>query len=144
MKSLQKILLPFVAAAILVLLTQNVFAQAHQIEFSSQERPDEMAILVTWKVLSKEPISLSSFKLERTNHNNGQTADVSRGIEKVTDYEFMYEDKDLYKQSGDETASQVEVSYTLYLDGEEYDRIRSSYTTNAVRRTWGDIKSMFQ
>ncbi|MBP3191333.1 hypothetical protein [Natronogracilivirga saccharolytica] len=146
MKSLQKICYSFVAATFLVLLSQSLFAQGHQIEFSSEERLEDRTIVVSWRVLSRDegPIPLSSFKLERTNHSNGQTADVSRDIEKISDYEFIYKDTDLYKQPENETASQVEVSYTLYVDGEEYDQIRSSYTTNAVRRTWGDIKSMFQ
>ena len=146
MKSLQNIFLLFVAMLIMAL---PAMALEHEnLERFRAYEEGVHTVVVEWEV--RDVSLLSSYMLERSV--NGSSSDfqnfnmagcVQNGNR------FQCTDKDLFKGSSEETAATGSVSYRLRVthpDGSlhTYFQTTVEYTTNAVRRTWGSIKSMFQ
>ncbi len=135
----------FVAAVLLLAMSQGSSAQELEIDLYAEAYDNRDMIVVTWEVKSSQTFSTSDFRLEKSRLNSGRSINVSRLIESDSaPNSFRVEDTDLRKESNDETADTQVFVYTLFVNGEEYDSVQAGYTTNAVRRTWGSIKSMFQ
>ncbi len=150
MKSLRIFILLFVAALFSV---SSALGQT-SIDYSKVEYAEaefivnNQTMIIRWLV--KYPELFSDFVLLRSvtgvssdfQNINGNNCTQSGN-------RFECEDRDLYKGSTEETAAEGSVSYKLMVtDPEggvhEYFIVTESFTTNAVRRTWGSIKSMFQ
>ncbi len=151
MKSFQKFSLLFVA----VLLTATSAMGQVRIDHDNVQEVDikaeegETVIVILWTVENNDLIA--DYSLERSiSDNSSGYQNLNRNSCTQTGNSFRCEDRDLYKGSTDQTAATGSVSYRLWVthrDGSSHlyftaDNI--SYTTNAVRRTWGSIKSMFQ
>ena len=146
MNSLQKFLFLFVAA---LLLVSTVWGQTHDnLRHFSAKEDGSYTVIIEWEVVDSEVIS--DYVLERSL--SGSSSDFQnfniRCIQSGRSYRC--EDTELYKGSTEETAATGSVSYRLkvtHTDGTPHVYFQTDtveYTTNAVRRTWGSIKSMFQ
>jgi hypothetical protein len=151
MKSLRATIFLFVAA----LLTAGAAMGQIRIDNENVNNVDIQAedggtlVVINWSINDLDLIS--SYSLERNVLSNSSGfQELNRNSCVQSGNRFRCEDRDLYKGSTDETAATGSVSYRLrvtHQDGTPHvyftaDNI--SYTTNAVRRTWGSIKSMFQ
>jgi len=151
MNSLQKACLLFVAV---LLLGANATGSHSNLEsFSASPVEGTPDILVQWTV---HDVSLlmneneTSFELSRKSSGNGmQFQQISNDCIAGQGNSFSCTDSDMYKGFSEETASTESVTYKLratHKNGRtiDYGETTVEYTTNAVRRTWGSIKSMFQ
>lgn len=124
-----------------VLLLVVAFSGVRDVDFVA-DGLNPNTVSLSWSVGDEQGIS--SYRIERKMENDTHFRAV-RNCENIsvgTKYECL--DDNLYK-----SASQQEtVVYRLYanLNSEKVllDEKAVGYTTNAVRRTWGNIKSMFQ
>ncbi len=104
-------------------------------------------VVIEWVV--KDAALIDRYSLERSMTGNASDFQSHNIRCENSGRTYRCEDTDLFKTPSDETASTQEVSYRLLVthpDGtiHTYFQISVEYTTNAVRRTWGSIKSMFQ
>jgi len=105
-------------------------------------------IIVVWDIKNLDLVT--DYSLERSvNGNSSGFQNLNKSNCNQTGNQFRCEDRDLYKGSTDQTAATERVSYRLQVTHPDgiphlYFTAEESYTTNAVRRTWGSIKSMFQ
>ncbi len=146
MKSLHPILLLFVAA---LLAASPAIAQTHSnLQHFSAKEDGAYTIIIEWEV--RDASLVHDFMLERSlSGNSTDFQNFNKSNCSQTGTSFRCEDGDLYKGSSDQTAATGNVSYRLRVthpDGTPhvYFQTTVEYTTNAVRRTWGSIKSMFQ
>lgn len=152
MKSLQKIWFLFVVALLLVAMTPG---SGNYVNHSLTAEPIDgtFGVVVQWEV--KNPALVNSFLLERTIKNGSQGSNGTKTLNQScirrvgSSNVFQCKDSDLYKDLNGETSSTEHVSYRLsaqHTDGKTYfyDEASTEFTTNAVRRTWGSIKAMFQ
>ncbi len=146
MKSLQNISLLFVAVLISAL---PATAQTHEnLEDYGAREEGVHTVVIEWEV--RDVSLLSSYMLERSvtgSSSDFQNFNMSSCLQNGN--RFQCTDKDLFKGSSDQAAATGSVSYRLRVthpDGTPhiYFQTTVEYTTNAVRRTWGSIKSMFQ
>ncbi len=104
-------------------------------------------VVITWEVYDTDIIS--DYVLQRSLSGNNSDFQSFNARCTQSGRSYRCEDSELYKGSSDETAAIGNVFYRLNVthnDGTShiYFKESASYTTNAVRRTWGSIKSMFQ
>lgn len=118
------------------------------VEFKVQESPAALnEIVATWKVSTLDDIR--EFELSRKMNSSDwvvvHKVQVTDAMVASGKKDFEYIDRDVYKSG----ANQAIAEYRLKVSGRNnvtlgvYDA-QVSYTTSAVRRTWGSIKSMFQ
>ncbi len=133
----------------MLLAALPVMAQTHEnLENFSAREDGVHTVVIEWEV--RDVNLLADQMLERSvtgSSSDFQNFNMSACIQNGN--RFQCTDKDLYKGSSEETAATGSVSYRLRVthpDGSPhiYFQATVEYTTNAVRRTWGDIKSMFQ
>lgn len=154
MKSLQVICL---LTAMFALLASNAQAQHSNLSsYDVRTIPGTFNVLIEWSVVDTGIISgnqgslAESFRLYRNTNGTDFRAMNARCIEQTGSDSFRCEDTDLYKSLSDETAASENVVYRLvatHSDGTEHEYFESrelEYNTHVVRRTWGDIKAMFQ
>jgi hypothetical protein len=146
MKSLRITLCLFVAALFSV---TTALGQNHQnLQNFSAKEDGAYTIIIEWEVRDADLVA--DYMLERSITGNASDFQVfSKNNCTQSGNRFRCEDSDLYKGSTDQTAATGSVSYRLRVthpDGTPhvYFQTTVEYTTNAVRRTWGSIKSMFQ
>lgn len=147
---LQKALSLFVA--LLLLGSSMAWAQVHPnvVRYSAREAgtSNVSIILIEWEVANADLIR--DFELKRSMTGNSSDFQSIKTDCQNTGRHFECRDTELYKGHSEETAARESVSYRLdvsHKDGTShfYFHIYDvEYTTNAVRRTWGSIKAMFQ
>ncbi len=151
MKSLQKILFLFVAG--LLAASSAVGQQVHILhdnvgDAKIMSEEGGSVIIVVWDIENLDLVT--DYSLERSvNGNSSGFQNLNKSNCNQTGNQFRCVDRDLYKGSTDQTAATERVSYRLQVTHPDgtlhlYFTAEESYTTNAVRRTWGSIKSMFQ
>jgi hypothetical protein len=146
MKSLRPTLFLFVAA---MLTASAATGQDHDnLQDYSVKEDGAYTIIIEWVV--RDAGLVHDFMLERsTSGNSTDFQNFNKSNCMQSGNRFRCEDSDLYKGSSEQTAATGSVSYRLKVthpDGTPhvYFQTTVEYTTNAVRRTWGSIKSMFQ
>lgn len=147
MKSLHTISFLFVA---ILLSAPAATGQDHSNLYSFSAKEDgAYTIVIKWEV--HKPDLVHDFTLERSlSGSSSDFQNLNKNRCTQTGNRFRCEDSDLYKGEGvGQTATTGSVSYRLRVthpDGTPhvYFQATVEYTTNAVRRTWGSIKSMFQ
>lgn len=151
MKSLQNISLLFVAVLLAAsTVLEQVHIEHHNVEHAEIGREGETVIIILWTVKDYELIADYSLERRISQNSSGYQGLNRSNCAQTGSKSFRCEDRDLYKESTDQTAATGSVSYRLRVthnDGSSHTYFTTdniSYTTNAVRRTWGDIKSMFQ
>ncbi len=144
MNSLQKMLLLFVAV---LLSASTVSGQNHEnlVSYSAEEEGPSI-VVIKWEVKDTDIISDYVLQKSLTGNNSDYHNFNIRCVRAGRSYRC--EDV-VYKGSSDETAAIGNVFYRLNVthnDGTShiYFQESATYTTSAVRRTWGSIKSMFQ
>ncbi|HAC16678.1 MAG TPA: hypothetical protein DCE78_12160 [Bacteroidetes bacterium] len=116
----------------------------YQLEFKVEEGLNLNEIVAKWNVSSLDGIK--EFELERKMNSSSWVL-----IHKVTEniiasgkkeYEFI--DNDVYKNGETQAVAEyrLRVRHSDNTTAEFTSQV--SYSTSAVRRTWGSIKSMFQ
>jgi hypothetical protein len=119
---------------------------AYQLEFKVEEGLNLNEIVAKWNVSSLDGIK--EFELER-KMNSSSWVLVNEIL--ITDAmvasgkkDFEYIDSDVYKTGETQAVAEykLRVRHTDNTSAEFTAKV--SYTTSAVRRTWGSIKSMFQ
>lgn len=146
MKSLRLTLFLFVAV---LLAASSAAGQTHDnLQHFSAKEDGAYTIIIEWEV--RDASLVADYILERSlSGNSTDFQNFNKNNCSQTGNRFRCEDSDLYKGSSDQTAATGSVSYRLRVthpDGspQVYFQTTVEYTTNAVRRTWGSIKSMFQ
>ncbi len=144
MNSLQKVFLLFVATLLLVALGVDRHSNLESFVAEPVQNSPH-SISVRWTVA--DPNLVSEFELERRMGNNS-TQRINGGCITQSGNTFECVDSDLFKVQSEQSTSTENVTYILHAinsDGRHfYGETVVEYTTNAVRRTWGSIKSMFQ
>ncbi len=149
MKSLQKFYFPVVAIAAFLLLAMAQDTQNHITRLHA-ELDGQFRMVVEWEFANPDAVDLSSLILERGITSNGsRLREISDCIENLGSGQYRCEDGDLYKGSSSETTNTESVFYRVTVNLKNGGTISkdtdiAEYTTNARRRTWGSIKSMFQ
>lgn len=106
-------------------------------------------ISLKWSVTSIDDIN--RFEIERKMHTDDwkvlpdSKVDITAEMRNIQQKEFEYTDSDVFKAN----VNQVVIQYRLRVVQRngivaESQITQVQYTTSAVRRTWGSIKSMFQ
>lgn len=106
-------------------------------------------ITLKWSVSSLDEVN--SFVVERKMHTEDwkilpdSKVDITTEMRNIQQKEFEYTDSDVFKTN----SNQVMIQYRLRVVQRnglvaESQITQVQYTTSAVRRTWGSIKSMFQ
>lgn len=149
-KFLQKTFILFVA--LLLSGMSMVMAQIHPnvVRYSAKEAgtSNVSIILIEWEVANADLIQ--DFELKRSMTGNSSNFQSIKTDCQNSGRFFECKDTELYKGQSEETTARESVSYRLdvtHKDGTKhfYFHIYDvEYTTNAVRRTWGSIKAMFQ
>lgn len=97
-------------------------------------------IILEWRSISED--GLQSYSIERKRENQSDYEELKSLEPKGSGSVYQFDDLGLYKTSGEK------VSYRLKITGEGssfyYMDATASYTSTAVRRTWGSIKAMFK
>jgi cation transport regulator ChaB len=141
MKRTNLFLLILVPAILLIAATT-----AYQLEFRVQEGVNLNEIIATWKV--SDMSSITEFELERKMNSSNwvviHKVQITDAILASGKKEFQYTDSDVYKTG----ETQAIAEYKLRAKHRDHTSreltAQVQYTTSAVRRTWGSIKSMFQ
>lgn len=143
MKSLQKSWFLVVA----MLLAGSATMARHDNLSNLEIRVDGSQVVIEWTVYDATVIA--GYNLERRMRSNNSGFQSLNNSCTNSGNHYTCEDLHLYKESSDETAAMDQVDYRLnvtHTDDSEHIYFEEAvqYTTNAVRRTWGRIKSMFQ
>ncbi|MEX0680079.1 MAG: hypothetical protein WD097_01740 [Balneolales bacterium] len=106
-------------------------------------------ILLEWEVHDSGNVNAGAFELQRKMGSDGSFQSVNTGCIRQNGNLLSCTDMDLYKGYSEEFASVESVMYELYSNSSGSGKVRCDdtrleYTTNAVRRTWGSIKALFQ
>ena len=133
------------SCALLALGFQSAIVNSFRAELNPANRSE---ISVVWTVSQGE--SVAGFRIQRSVRNE-QNYDVIHAVQvnpgelSSAPREFRYIDRSVFKpgEAGDA------VFYKLLIDYkngsvEEKGPVSVNYTSTAIRRTWGSIKSMFQ
>ncbi|MFO8030714.1 MAG: hypothetical protein R6U28_12715 [Cyclonatronaceae bacterium] len=130
----------------------SAVAQDHErnlVRYSAWQDGANTVVIIEWEVANTDLIA--DYRLEKSMSGNPTDFQaMNRNNCSQTGNLYRCKDTDLWKGGGDQsTANENSVSYRLRVtdpDGDihDYFTVTAQYTTNAVRRTWGDIKSMFQ
>jgi len=110
---------------------------------------NQNVISLKWSVTNLDDIN--RFEIERKMHTDDwkilpdSKVDITAEMRNMQQKEFEYTDSDVFKAN----ANQVVIQYRLRVIQRngivaESQITQVQYTTSAVRRTWGSIKSMFQ
>lgn len=134
----------------LLLLTPVVLLMAattaYQLEFRVQEGVNLNEIVATWKL--SDMSSVTEFELERKmNSSNWVTIhklQITDAIIASGKKEFQYTDTDVYKNAETHAIAEYKLRVKHRDNTTREITAQVQYTTSAVRRTWGSIKSMFQ
>lgn len=97
-------------------------------------------IVLEWRSISED--GLQSFSVERKRENQSDYEELKSFEPKGAGSVYQFDDLGLYKTTSEK------VNYRLKISGEGssfyYMDATASYTSTAVRRTWGSIKAMFK
>ncbi len=118
----------------------------YQLEFRVQEGVNLNEIVATWKL--SDMSSVTQFELERKMNSSSwvliHKLEITDAILASGKKEFQFTDTDVYKNG----ETQALAEYKLKVKHKDHTSreitAQVQYTTSAVRRTWGSIKSMFQ
>lgn len=119
---------------------------AYQIEFKVQEGVNLNEIIASWNVSSLDGIA--EFELERKMNNGNWSVihklQITGAILASGKREFTFTDTNVYKSAESAAIAEyrLRVRHSDNTTRELHAQVQ--YTTSAVRRTWGSIKSMFQ
>lgn len=133
------------SCALLVLGFQSAVVNVFRAELNPANRSE---VSVVWTVSQGEQIA--GFRIQRSLRNE-QSYDVIHAVQvnpgelSSAPKEFQYIDRSVFKPGDAGDA----VFYKLLIDYkngsvEEKGPVTVNYTSTAIRRTWGSIKSMFQ
>lgn len=131
--------------ALLALGFQSAVVNSFRAELNPANRSE---VSVVWTVSQGE--SIAGFRIQRSLRNE-QSYDVIHAVQVnpgdlgSSPREFQYIDRSVFKPGDAGDA----VFYKLLIDYkngsvEEKGPVTVNYTSTAIRRTWGSIKSMFQ
>jgi hypothetical protein len=110
---------------------------------------NQNVISLKWSVANLD--NINRFEIERKMHTDDwkilpdSRLDITSEMKNIQQKEFEYTDSDVFKTN----SNQVMIQYRLRVVQNnglvaESQITQVQYTTSAVRRTWGSIKSMFQ
>jgi hypothetical protein len=133
------------SCALVALGFQSAVVNSFRAELNPANRSE---VSVVWTVSQGE--SIAGFRIQRSLRNE-QSYDVIHAIQVnpgdlgSSPREFQYIDRSVFKPGDAGDA----VFYKLLIDYkngsvEEKGPVTVNYTSTAIRRTWGSIKSMFQ
>jgi cation transport regulator ChaB len=141
MKRTNLFLLILVPAILLIAATT-----AYQLEFRVQEGVNLNEIIATWKV--SDMSSITEFELERKMNSSNwvviHKVQITDAILASGKKEFQYTDSDVYKTGETQAIAEYKIRAKHRDNTSRELTAQVQYTTSAVRRTWGSIKSMFQ
>ena len=133
------------SCALLALGFQSAIVNSFRAELNPANRSE---ISVVWTVSQGE--SVAGFRIQRSVRNE-QNYDVIHAVQvnpgdlSSAPREFRYIDRSVFKpgEAGDAVFYKLLIDYN---NGsvEEKGPVSVNYTSTAIRRTWGSIKSMFQ
>ena len=137
-----KILLSLVCSVLFLTAATTTY----QLEFKVEEGLNLNEIVAKWNVTNLDGIK--EFELER-KMNSSSWVLVNEVL--VTDAmvasgkkDFEYIDSDVYKNGETQAVAEYRLRVRHTDNSTAEFTAQVSYTTSAVRRTWGSIKSMFQ
>ncbi len=131
-----------------LILLATAFQSASVTGFQARLKPEDRNIVeVMWNLSSAD--AAAAFRLERSLGDATQFVTVwnpivADGRNGPNGVEFRFEDRSVYKQ--DETRAVYYRLVVIQSNGSTEIRgpVTVNYTSTAIRRTWGSIKSMFQ
>lgn len=118
----------------------------YQLDFRVQEGVNLNEIVATWKL--SDMSSVTEFELERKmNSSNWVTIhklQITDAIIASGKKEFQFTDDQVYKNAETMAIAEYKLRVKHRDNTSREITAQVQYTTSAVRRTWGSIKSMFQ
>ena len=118
----------------------------YQLEFRVQEGVNLNEIVATWKL--SDVSSVAQFELNRKMNSSNwleiKRIEMTDAIIASGKKEFQYIDTDVYKNGETQAIAEYKLIVKHKDNTSREITAQVQYTTSAVRRTWGSIKSMFQ